>query len=1030
MKYIITIYIAFFLVFFCQAQKEDFAYYAFKQLTSENGLSQSAISAIIQDSDGFMWFGSFNGINRYDGYNIKVYKYNNDSSVLNSNFILELFLDSKNNLWAGSNNGVGLYSKLYDKFLDLNYIANSNYDLQQVEDILEDEFGMIWFATTSGLYKYNISLNKLEQITPKNIDNFPYLKITNIELSVNGDFYITALEGLYLLSSRTLDISKVGVFESKNNSNGNDKEYSITMGTDSMNNLWLGTSLGSIYKYNTSTDFFEKINFPNASIVSKVFPESDSTILIGLDINGLYRYNIKNNKYQKIVNSTDPSGRIGNGKAVSIYIDKQKMLWVGHFQAGISYASTEALGFKVVDYSIIQDKKIVISAASSILKDSKGFLWLGTDGGGIIRYNPEMTDYEIFKNNPSNKQSLPHDAVLKIFEDSKKQIWIGSFRGALAKFDEKTKTFSSIKHIENTKNSLGFFDVRDIVEDSLGNLWLMSHGSGITFFNPEKEQFENYRLHEDGTNSLVNNWTFDIGYDKKGNLWIATSKGISRFDIKNKLFHNYIVDIDNPDSLQNDFVICMFSDSKGRLWFGTDKGLVEYNFEQDAFKETPKNSIISKESIYSIQEDTDGNLWISSTNGLFSYNPDNEFFKRFSVTDGLQANEFIRNSSFKDKDGVLYFGGIKGFNYFNPKDININRTIPGVEIIQIDVMGKPLASNLLPVFNKFPFDKNFLSFSFVALNFISTEKNEFKYKLEGLDIDWHNAGTERKAVYTSLPYGKYTFRVIACNNDGVWNEIGKSFSFEISPPWYATWLFRILLAFFIFGSFVAFYLYKTKNIKQQKTILEHNVKQRTQELKEANQFLENKNIEIELRNTILNEKQLKIEQQTQALIAQKEEIVAMNENLHELVTTKDKMLSIIAHDLKNPMGAVIGLTELILGKVKDTPVDKIEKFISLINQSTINAHTLLENLLTWARAQTGNIKLEIQNQQLNKIIDQNVSLLTESAFKKNITLQICYTEKIDYFVNIDFNTVSTIVRNIISNAIKIHSGRWYHYCKC
>lgn len=953
----------------------------FKHLSTKDGLSNSSITDVIQDQDGFIWFATLNGINRYDGYSIKSYKQNNDTIGLKSYYILKLFIDSQSRLWAATNLGAGIYSKEHDKFIDLLHITGNPVRINQVEDIIEDSKGAIWLATTSGLFKYEPDINTLEQIIPKTAKAFPYAYISELELNGEGSIYLSAQDGLYLFDPSTYKCSFIAQIGSANYHHGEIKEFIVSMVTDSSENLWIGSSIGNIYTFNTAKNTLTELQEPKTSVIGDIQVADDSTLYIGLDINGLIRFNTKTHNYEGIYDEYNPNKQIGNGKIRTVFVDRQNILWVGHFTGGLSFTQLNQTGFGQVSYKNSADKRIRTNTVSAILKDRHGYLWVGIDGNGIIRYFPNSQKYELFKNEPGNPYSLPNDAVLSIFEDSKGRVWVGSYRGGLSKYEPETNTFISYKHDENNPNSIGGNDVRSITEDADGNLWLVCHGIGFSKFSPQTGNWKNFMFLEDGSNSLVNNWSYDLSFDINSDLWITTTAGLSRYDTVAQRFYNYTKDFHDLKSLPSNLVYCTFCDSRGRLWFGTDQGLVEYFYGEDAFEFHNTNDGNANESILSINDDPDGNLWLGTNNGLICYNPIAKQHRKFTMSDGLQGDEFMRACSYTDSAGVMYFGGLNGFNYFSPEDIKLNTEPPKVVITQIELMGRLLRQCGQGTEHAFAHNQNFISFSYVALNFKSAEKNRYRYILDGLEENWHDETEQRKAVYTSLPPGSYTFRVIACNNDGVWNREGVHFSFTVLPPWYARWWFRITAFISIILIIVLFFYIRLWNVKKQNILLEQKVGERTKELQEKN-----------------------------------EEIASQRDELEELNKTKDKFFSIISHDLKNPLNAMIGFADLLNRSYDTLPDEKKKRFVSIIFSSSKSLFALLENLLHWSRSQSGTIAFSPKQIPADAIIKETMLTLEQHAAKKGIALN--YTPQARTLVYADENMLKTVVRNILSNAIK------------
>lgn len=1038
LRLFLIVFIGLHLCFYIYSRTPYKVAYSFKHLNTNDGLSQSIVVDAVQDGDGFIWFGTFNGVNRYDGNTFKVYKDIDDPVQLASYFIRKLYVDSYNNLWVATNNGLGRYDKHLDKIININYLTGSTTELLQVEDIFDDENGHLWFCSSTGLYRYTYKNNSFEIITPRNVIQFPYLNINAIVMKKNGDIVLTALNELFLLNTRTFEIKKIANLNQVGNIQEQEDDVPQRIIIDTDDNVWIGTFLGHVYKYNTNKETVTKLDLPDSPIFNDIYQETDSTILISLDYAGLFRYYIKEDIYERLYDIGNKKKEIVNNKVRSIFIDKQNILWLGHYQGGISYANLSESGFKSIVYNDLEGG-LTFPVVSAMLKDSKGNLWIGTDGGGIIKFTPDFEDTVYYAYDKNDKTSLPNNAVLAIYEDRDSVVWIGSYRGGVTKYVEKYDGFISYQYDAENLYSISSNDVREIAEDSSGKFWLVTHGNGVSVFDKTTERFVNYKSTED-PNSVLNDWTFDLCVDFDDNVWITCSRGVSKFDQKNNQFINFEYNPQNEKGLINNLVYSCFCDSNGDMWFGTDQGLDKYNKEENVFEHHSSSGGLPANTIGSIEEDHEGNLWVSTGDGLYKYNDSNKTAKRYTQEDGLQGNEFIGNSSFCSAAGELYFGGSNGLSYFNPEQILTNNIPPNVELLKIELYGKELPKAKLFEQNiKLNYNENFLSFYFVALNFINQEKNQYKYKLEGLDHEWKHVDKERKAVYTSIPPGNYIFKVIASNNDGVWNDTGINYSFSILAPWWSTWWFRISSILFLLSITFVYYFNRIRNIKAQNILLERKVKERTAELFEANSFLEDKNTEIEQQNSILHEKQEKIEKQHKRLLIQQEEIMQVNEELKtinnqlaeneaqllssneqltELINTKDKMLSIIAHDLKNPMNTLIGFSSLMKGKIAEYSTEKIEKYIDLINNASNHAYELLENLLTWARSQTGSIKIEKKANDLNLIIKENVELLNEVALRKEINLISKVNNSEPNIACVDYNTVSTILRNLISNSIK------------
>lgn len=1029
----------------------------FRHLNSENSLSQSVVTSIVQDKTGFMWFGTFNGINRYDGKRIKQYKMKNDTAEIRSYFIINMTVDSRGNLWVATNSGIGIYDRSADRFLDAQTVFSFPDEvnhLDQVEYITEDSKGYIWIASTTGLFRLDMKTKKAVRVIPQfeaNVETFLDTKIRIIEQAQPGILYFASQNMLFeYIEKENKAIKRVTLYK-KGKSDIEDRIQDF--GIDSHGTVWIGSMLGNGYKYQPNTKKLTRLNIPPTSLFNDLLVESDTTILLSLDVAGVLRYNSNTDKYETLYDKNNQRKAIKSNKIRRLFIDRQWILWLGHFRDGLSYTGLTSSGFQQFNSIIVGGRQVNLSSVSSVLKDHTGTLWIATDGTGLYTID-RSGQTASYTNNPDNPNSLPNDAVLSLHEDKDGVVWIGTYRGGLTYYRRNTNDFVSFQANPSDKYSISGNDVRTIREDNFGRLWLSTHGTGFSIFDKKTLRFTNIFQPENSSVYLLNNWTYATIPDKRGNVWIACSKGMSVYDTATKKLSILPQGDQKTRAVSESFVYTAFSDSKGRLWVGTDKGLCLYNYQMQYFNQISGQNSMPGEIIYSIEEDIYGKLWLGTNVGLFRYDPEADRAIKFSAHDGLQADEFIVNSASRDSQGIMYFGGVNGFNSFHPDNIDINREPPAITFTDIELMGVPIGSRQLE--NKqliLRYNQNFLTFHFVALNFIAPEKNLYRFKLIGLDTDWQNAGNEGKAVYTHLPPGEYTFMAIGANNDGVWNLKGTQFKVTILAPWWAMWWFEILVVFSIVGITGGYYFMKIREVRMRNVLLELKVAARTADLRKANEDLEEinalieakneelncRNTEIKQQNQLLTEKQEEIEQQHYNLQIQKEEIQTVNEELttinnqladHEaqlieandqlkqLVNTKDKMLSIIAHDLKNPMNTLIGFSSIIMGRTQTYDPHKLEKFIGLINQAAVNSYRLLENLLTWARSQTGNIKMEIISQDILPIIKEDIQFLKETAEKKDIKIDLSVQITSDSNAFIDANTVSTIFRNLISNAIK------------
>lgn len=836
--------------------------YNFKHLTSEDGLSQSFVSEIVQDSKGFLWFGTMQGINRYDGREIRLYEERGDSMAMSSYMITKLLLDSRNILWVGTVGGIGRYDIGKDKFLSLDYITGDSLETGRVYDIIELANGDIIFSSDKTLYRYIRSKNKVVDIAPTNLQQKYHAAITEVELSPDGNIYFVMFDKLFYYDIEKGLKQQVAQLDNAFTKELDKMDNYVCFTIDKRGNIWLGSAFGKMYQYNHYKKHYSQIPLNNTNVCNAVYVESDSTVLFSFDYLGLVRYNHVSRTFEHIFDAESKAHTVCNNKITSIFIDHQRNLWLGHIHAGVSYTNLLNSGFQGIDFS--QYKGEIFPVVSAIHKQSNGNIWVGTDGGGIVKYNSNLQLLEKYAHDESDKNSLSNNAVLTFYEDRKGTMWVGSYRGGLSKYMPNENGFVNYMYDKNDSTTIRHNDVRDIIEDDKGFLWIAVHGRLIHRFNPETGVFEKFKDLYKGPPIGMNFWSFDLEFDNSGGLWIAHTNGAMRFDTASNQFNLFSSDVRRYENISNRIVHSILKDSNGNMWFCTDKGFVRYRIETDSFELI---KALPESTIQSAEEDKYGNFWIGTGKGMYKYNDFSKEVRFFIKSDGLHGNEFVKKSSACFKSREMLFGLVNGFDIFHVDSLKFNSEPPQLEILSVEVMQNKLPYSQIASKEKLilNYAENFITFQFAALNYINAEKNKYKYKLEGLEDDWNTAGKERRAVYTSLPSGKYTFLLRASNNDGVWNNQSVAFEFEIKPPFWNTWWFKIVILLFTLALLAVVHKLRMFRIKTQKAILERKVKVRTNELLETNEML--KKVNTDLQNS------------KDEIVAQAEEIKVVNDKL-------------------------------------------------------------------------------------------------------------------------------------------------------
>lgn len=766
----------------------------FDHIGPEEGLSQSTVNAIVQDALGFMWFGTQDGLNRYDGYTIKVFKHDvSDTNSVSDNRITCLLSDREGGLWIGTMfGGLNRYAISQDKFYKYHYDQDDKSTLNSstITAIFEDSKNNIWVGTKQGLNLYDRDNDLFIRVSFEN-DDFPNsVTINSIIEDKSKNLWIGTSKGLY-----KTDLQKTNfltdIWKILNN------EVNVLF-IDKSGCLWAATLDKVLFKFNDATNSFVFYNnTPNT--IQTMYEDSNNNLWLGSTYSEVSVLNIQTNKYTDLPTmSLNPS--IQKTRINVLYKDKQSTLWIGTFAQGVYVFDWHYNRFKhyLNETQNPYDVK-------SIVEDQDGILWIGTYGSGLKRFNIERTQFENFERNQIGSE------VRVIYESSDKSIWVGTSRG-LVHFDKYKGKFTNYKQSNSLNtNGLSNNNITAICEDENGNIWVGNISGGVDYFNRSTGRFTNYFPDKRSPNILGGKSVTSIQIGNDGSVWIGTLEGrLLRFVKETKSFEqiSLFAEQNNQQKRAENVVsiLCNFIDNDGVLWIGSSGlGLIRFEPETNTVQYFNTTTGLPNNVIYGILQDKNGNFWLSTNKGISCFNPINNTFKNFDSRDGLQSNEFNQGAYFASTRGELFFGGINGFNSFFPDEIKINENIPPVYFTSFKVFDKdfnfqePLALTKKITLSH---SENFFSFEFVALNFVAPEKNKYAYILEAFDKEWHYVtAQQRYASYTNVEPGNYILRVKGSNNDGVWNEAGASLSIIIYPPFWETWWFRGIM-FFVVASFI------------------------------------------------------------------------------------------------------------------------------------------------------------------------------------------------------------------------------------
>ncbi|HET9587483.1 MAG TPA: two-component regulator propeller domain-containing protein [Anaerolineales bacterium] len=817
----------------------------FDHISIEQGLSQSSVGVIFQDRRGFLWFGTQDGLNRYDGYNFKTYKPDPDvPTSLSDRWITSIVEDRQGMLWIGTRlGGLNLYDPLTEQFTHFLHDSEDPSSLSDnhVNVLFLDKNDNLWVGTPDGLDLLNRESNTFKHYvySPSQPEGISGKNITAIYQDSRGRFWVGTYAGglnRFDPQNNTFFPYQYNPDDSNLNTISSNHVTAIVEGKNSV--LWVGTR-GGLNRFSPDSGRFEQfLHYDNnaqsiaSNIINALHVDSTGNLWIGT-VSGLDRFQAVGKRFIHYRNDPTFSQSLSYDNVVSIYEDRGGVLWFGTHGGGVNKYDRQRGDFAYYRHDPKDTNTLSGNFITSIHVDSDGDAWIGTSGAGLNRFIHSTNLVFRFQYNPEKRNSIGSNFVSAIAEDQDGILWLGTWDG-LDRFDKKTSTFTHFKRDSANPDSLSANTVYDVYVDSRNDVWVGTIG-GLDRLNRKTGTFIHYYPEIGNPNSLSGTSIYSMLEDRDGNLWVGTfDSGLNKFNRETEEFTRYEYDPRSKASISNDSILSIFQDSKGRLWIGTaGGGLNLYHPETDSFTYYLEKDGLPNGVVYGILEDENGYLWVSTNFGLSRFDPETETFRNFDSGDGLQSNEFNSGAYAKGKKGEFYFGGIHGLNVFYPSRIKDNAYLPQVTLTALTQEDRPIEvdSSVETAKNislKWP--QNSLEFEFAALSYDQPNKNQYAYMLKGFDSDWHFIGTKRDGRYTNLPGGQYTLLLKATNSDGVWNEVPRQINVTVIPPFWQTVWFRVLLGVAAVAVVAGGFRLRTKAIQERNRELERLVQERTHAL--------------------------------------------------------------------------------------------------------------------------------------------------------------------------------------------------------
>ncbi len=843
---------------------------SFKHLTSEDGLSSNRVTSVIRDSKGFMWFGTFDGLNRYDGYEFKVYRHDpDDENSLSANFVVSLLQDEDGFLWVGTNGGgLNRYDPRTEEFIHYRYDPADPHTVSSdsIIALYQDREGILWIGTDGGgLNRYDPGGDDGQSARFArylNDPDDPHSLSHNVVWSIleggRGTLWVGTDGGGLNRFDRQMEKFAAYRHDPENpHSLGDDSVLAIAEGLDG--SLWLGTRSSGLDRFDprgkTFAHFRHDPDDPHSlshNSILELLIDQTGGLWIGTGGGGLNQFDVQTERFSRYQPDPNDPYSLNHNQIKTMYADLSGLLWLATVGGGVNMVDLERKPFAHYHHKPGDPNSLSSNDVSEIYEDRGGTLWLGTGGGGLNRLDRQTMQYTHYVHDPNDPHSLSDNLVRAIVEDGHGVLWLAT-RGGLNRFDPQKEQFTAY-HPDLTK---GTDSPSGLLSDSVWSMHLDSEGMlwigtslGLNQFDPRSSQFLAYQHDPDDPDSLSGNTVTVIHEDRVGTLWFGMlGDGLNRFDPESERFVQYRHDPADPQSLGGNTVWAIHEDSEGVLWIGTSAGLDRLDPDEVQFTHYGEGVGLPGGGVMSVLEDDGGpldqggpNLWLSTSSGLYKFDPRTETLRRYGVGDGLQGNEFAWGSAFKSASGELFFGGSNGLTAFYPDQILDSPHLSPIVLTDLQLANKPvevgsdgilLQSIAETEHLALSHEDRVISLEFAALGYRAPEKSRYRYLLEGFDEDWTEVGSDRRFVtYTNLDPGEYVFRVTGSNSDGVWSEQGTSLKITITPPWWqTTWAYGLLLILAVAGLYGA-YRWRVRSLAARSRELETLVAEKTRQLDE------------------------------------------------------------------------------------------------------------------------------------------------------------------------------------------------------
>lgn len=957
----------------------------FSHLTINEGLLHNRVFDILQDKDGFIWVATKDGVNKFDGYDFLEYKPKTSTGLsTHRSEAHALWEDVEGNIWIGESNGLRVFNKSIEEFISLeNYVNFSLISDAYITSIQADRDNNLWIASFNGLTRFDNKTNTFDSFEPAPENGTAFIRIRSLCIDTEGIIWVGYDNGLQRFDPK---IERFIPIPEPIKSNPILRSNSIRkINQDTKGNFWFGTESSGLFHYDVAKEQLKQyVHIDNdnslpSNIIREVFHASDEEVWIGTR-EGLSIFNIKEDRFTNYRYDKYDENGLSHNSIWCIMKDNAGSIWMGTYAGGLNVYHPSSSNFHHIKEQVDDNIGVNHRVISSIVQDDEGALWIGTEGGGLNYIDREAGIQAVF--DVKNTQGgIVSNNIKALAKDDAGNLWIGTYNG-LSYYDKKDKIFKKIFPLY--RDSLENRQIYSLATDPDG-VWIGTNGAGLIFRNHDGHYEQMGHVPAD-SHTISSNYVSSLLNTDTENLWVGTYRGLNLLNKQSGKFQHFLNDPNNPNSISNDVILGLFQDSRNWLWVGTDGGglniydPVDQNFYLIAERDGLANNVV-----YAIEEDTEGNIWVSTNRGLSKIFIDSAAsnlpmaelkIQNYTVTDGLQSNQFMRGAIEKGKGGELFFGGINGITTFFPQHIIQNQTPPKVVLTDFLIHNHPVdfkeenAPLSKPIIHTehivLTHDQASITFRFAALNFVNPEKNKYAYKLEGFSNNdqWNFVEDQRSATFTNLEAGDYTFMVKAANNDGVWNEIPTEVRLTVLPPYWKTWW-----AYTIYALFIVFLLYIFYNFSQKNAKLKNKL----------------------LFDQMAHEKEQELNQQ------------------------KLRFFTNISHEIKTPLTLILAPLEKLIKMNEGN--NKVANQLMLMQRNGDRLIRLINQLLDFRKFETGNVKLAAAEGDIVKFSKEVFIAFEVYTHQKSLEMRFS-SEKEEIMVWFDRDKLEKILYNLLSNAIK------------